>query len=303
MEIFAANQTKAFYCMITLHHYPNLRLNNPISNIKKMINIINKKLSKYGFSIIRNVFEEKEINVINERIQKHIQSENVGIIRELDKKAIRAIHGIHLFDTFFDKLSADPRILKQAVSYLKKPCYIHQTKINMKAKKVGERWPWHQDYIYWKKEDGLLKPNLLNVAILLSPVTMQNGPICLIPKSHKLGCMTNILNDKISGWNGNVSVELTYQIESDMATQLMENNPVTHFVGMPGDVMFFDPMTIHGSEINNSDMNRNIFLLTYNAIDNLPTVKKDKLRPDFLCSRKHFPLETSDQFNILDWNK
>ncbi len=66
---------------------------------------------------------------------------------------------------------------------------MHQFKINAKAAFDGEVWQWHQDYGTWARDDGMPEPRAMNIAVFLDEVMPINGPLMLIPKSHKHGML------------------------------------------------------------------------------------------------------------------
>jgi ectoine hydroxylase len=47
--------------------------------------------------------------------------------------------------------------------------YIYQFKINVKAAFGGDVWQWHQDYIFWRNEDGM--PGTESLMLLSSSMT------------------------------------------------------------------------------------------------------------------------------------
>ena len=155
----------------------------------------------------------------------------------------------------------------------------------------GARWPWHQDFVYWNREDGIVAPHLLNVAVLLDEATEDNGPLCMIPGSHLLSTLTNVETRTAPGWQGNVSEDLTYQISEERVALLIQEHGVAFFTGQPGDVLFFDPLLAHCSAANASGKNRSLLIVTYNACSNPPRIPHHAARPEFLCARSTVSLE------------
>ena len=66
---------------------------------------------------------------------------------------------------------------------------MHQFKINAKAAFDGDVWQWHQDYGTWARDDGMPEPRAMNIAVFLDEVMPINGPLMLVPKSHKHGVL------------------------------------------------------------------------------------------------------------------
>ncbi|BBM00788.1 phytanoyl-CoA dioxygenase family protein [Microbulbifer sp. GL-2] len=252
-----------------------------------------------GLSIHRQCFSSEEIVAINEHIARYIEEPHPGIVREDDRKSIRGIHGPHLYDNFFRQLVADPRLLGPAEEFLGEPCYVHQFKINMKQRMKGEAWPWHQDYIFWKNGDGIPRPNLINVAILLNDVDMLHGPLCLIPGSHKFGDLSE--SSKNTGdWEQDLSKDLTYQIGHADIDRLVRDNGVKYLTGEAGDVALFDPMVAHSSSVNLSPQDRVLLIVTYNTTSNTPRPDHNKPRPEFLSARDFRPLHQIANRRVTD---
>ena len=67
--------------------------------------------------------------------------------------------------------------------------YMHQYKINAKAAFEGDVWQWHQDYGTWARDDGMPEPRAMNIAVFMDEVMPINGPLMLVPRSHKHGVL------------------------------------------------------------------------------------------------------------------
>lgn len=260
-----------------------------------------RELKEKGYAIARAVFSLLEIEVVNSRVAQYVSRCYEGIVTELDRKTVRGIHGLHLYDAFFRALFANRRLLSHAESVLEEQCYVHQSKINMKRQWVGAKWPWHQDFVFWNREDGILSPRLLNVALLLDDVCPDNGPLWLIPSSHTMGDLTDIEVGENAGWEGNVSENLTYQVNEHRVQSLIETHGISYFTGNAGDVLLFDPQLVHSSPPNISSRSRAILFVTYNAVSNRPALQVIAPRPEFICSRSYLPLrQLPDQLLVDD---
>lgn len=258
-------------------------------------------IEEIGLSISRAVFAAEEIAAIRRRVARYLECGHRGVVTESDRRTLRAAHGLHLYDSFFGAMTADARLLGPSQAVLKDVCYVHQSKINVKRRIAGAGWPWHQDFVYWKKADSIPEPRLLNVGILLDDVDLDNGPIALIPRSHALGDLTDVEVEGDSGWEGNVSENLTYQVGRRRVDELLQTNGLLHFTGQAGDVLFFDPMMVHSSSPNLSSRDRSILIITYNAISNRPAAAPVSARPEFLCSQAHTPLRILSEATVLSY--
>jgi hypothetical protein len=108
-------------------------------------------------------------------------------------------------------------------------------KINIKAPFSGDIWKWHQDYIYWRKEDGMPKPRVVNAMCLLDDMNEFNGPLFVIPGSHKEEMIDttteNIKAEAVSTnnssgssqWLSSFSANLKYSLNKKVVTDLVAN--------------------------------------------------------------------------------
>ncbi|TMO68933.1 phytanoyl-CoA dioxygenase family protein [Pseudoalteromonas aurantia] len=254
-------------------------------------NYIIEELKLKGFFKIPQVFSQIQINAIKQQVSRYVTKKHPGIVFEEDQKSIRGIHGLHLFDKFFCNLSRHPILLKLAMEHLGEPCYVHQYKVNLKKKHTGQAWPWHQDFIFWKHGDGIETPRLINIGVFLDRVTSDSGPLCLIPGSHLLGELTDI-ELSAGAWEQDVAAQLRYTISEQRALMLVEHYGRKYITGNAGDVIVFDPQTVHRSSLNLSDKDRQLLLITYNAISNRPF--KESNRPEFLSAKGTKALEVNE---------
>ncbi|WP_046006379.1 phytanoyl-CoA dioxygenase family protein [Pseudoalteromonas rubra] len=258
----------------------------------KVDNIV-AEVGANGFSWVPNVFSQKEINQIKQNLSSYVDAKHDGMVYESDQKTIRGIHGLHLFDEFFADLCRHPALLKTAMGHLNEPCYVHQFKVNSKKSKVGKAWPWHQDFIFWQRGDGFKEQKLLNIGVLLDDVELESGPLCFIPKSHLLGELTDV-EVPDGGWDQDVSEQLSYTISEKVSSNLINIYGKRYITGNAGDIIVFDPQVVHSSQPNTSLNDRQLLLITYNAISNRPESRSP--RPDFLCTKdiKELKLEECD---------
>jgi len=262
-----------------------------MDNIKRMSKVMEEYREK-GFCILRGEFSSEEIEVIKRRMDEYVVKNPPGIVYEGSDEQPRGLHGMHLYDELFDKITKDKRLLNLAEGILNDTCYVHQFKINVKAGVVGQAWPWHQDFIFWSASDGIKSNRLVNVGLLIDDVNMESGPLSVIPSSHRKGNLTDI-HIKSKDWQGDLSKELTYQVGPDRIDELIAENGIEYIVGKAGDVILFDPDLVHSSSANMSPHNRAFMILTYNAMSNAPNVDEMGTRPEFISAKRFEPLSAS----------
>src|SRR3546814_8501331 len=83
------------------------------------------------------------------------------------------------------RLAADDRLAGVARFLLGDDVYVHQSRLNYKPGFVGKEFYWHSDFETWHVEDGMPQMRALSMSILLAPNTVLNGPLMIIPGSHR----------------------------------------------------------------------------------------------------------------------
>jgi ectoine hydroxylase len=249
---------------------------------------------KDGFFFEPACFSEAEVSVLRDASHAELSQESERRVNEKDGKAVRSVYGSHKSNEVFGLLARHPRLLNPVRQILESEVYVYQFKINAKVGLEGDVWQWHQDYVFWLREDGLPTPRLVNVVVYLDEVNEFNGPMILIPGSQR-GDVIDVdpLQDKPApyadkpDWISNLTADLKYSIDKETLTRLLRQRRMEAPKGPAGSVLFFHPNVVHGSAQNMSPFDRKIAIVTYSSVDNVP---QREVRPDFLVSRDHRPL-------------
>jgi ectoine hydroxylase len=221
---------------------------------------------------------------------------------EKDGGVIRSVYGSHEINDVFQRLTRHPRILNPATQILGSDAYVYQFKINVKAGFGGDVWRWHQDFIFWHNEDGMPSPRVTSVAVYLDDMTEFNGPLFLIPDSHRQG-MIDASAPSADGegsalgrayknspsWISNLTADLKYSLNKETVSRLVRKNGIVSAKGPAGSALFFHGNTVHGSSNNISPFDRVVAIVTFNSTENVP-VPVEEPRPEFLVSRHPAPV-------------
>lgn len=111
----------------------------------------------------------------------------------------------------------------------------------------GKRIPWHQDGHYWPMAP---KKNV-TAWFAVGPTFKANGCLRIVPGSHKTTVKHENLGDKNSHFAEGIPVGA---VDESKALDVEMN---------PGEAVFFNEATFHGSEPNTSDVPRVAFSLRY----------------------------------------
>jgi ectoine hydroxylase len=211
------------------------------------------------------------------------------VVYEKGSDAVRAIHGCHDFDDVCGRLVRLPVLLGLAEHLLGEPVYVYQFKVNMKQPREGAAWPWHQDYAFWSHEDGMPEDRAVNIAVLLDDTHENNGPLKVVPGSHRCGLLDGSQgagdpnHDRPNhDWHNHVSADLEYTVPDRVAEDLVARYGTELATGPAGTIYVFHPSIVHSSASNTSDDRRAMLLVTYNAVSNAALRCR---RPEFLVTR------------------
>jgi L-proline 4-hydroxylase len=249
-----------------------------------------EQYTEHGFLLIRDLMHE-EVGVIRENIERSVTDATPGRMLEKDGDTLRGLRGTHLTNEFFARLVRYPKILTPAQRLLGSDVYVYQFKINLKRAFVGDMWQWHQDFSYWHHEDGMPAPQALTAVIFIDRVDETNGPLLLIPGSHRSGLIPverSTASDR-QRWSSSFTAGVNYTVPNQVVVELAHKYGITTVMGEPGTVLFFAPNVVHGSPQNMSPFDRTMLFTTYNSVDNhLREVRNP--RPNFLVTRNGDPI-------------
>jgi ectoine hydroxylase-related dioxygenase (phytanoyl-CoA dioxygenase family) len=245
-----------------------------------------------GYLLLPALFSAEEIQAMKDVLPDAFAEDSPARVMEKESGVVRSVYGSHRTHEIFGRMVRDPRLVVPAQRLLEDQVYVHQFKVNAKLAFRGEVWEWHQDYIFWRNEDGMPTSNVVTIALFLDEVNEFNGPLLFVPGSQRGGVIEPRAR-KESGegesWKADVSAALSYTVQQDTLAELVSEGGIVAPKGPAGTVLFFDGNVVHGSAPNMSPFDRMLALVTYNAVSNAPTGGR-KVRPEFLCSRDFTPV-------------
>ncbi|WP_335940231.1 phytanoyl-CoA dioxygenase family protein [Streptomyces sp. PTD5-9] len=252
---------------------------------------IKDRYEREGWFLAPEALDQDVIARVTARVEALSVQERPEVVYEKDGRTVRGIHGCHLFDDVCRRLVRMPALLGLAEELLGEPVYVYQFKVNMKQPGEGAAWPWHQDFAFWSREDGMPADKAVNIAILLDEVHRTNGPLRIIPGSHRQGLVGAGPDPTPGGgggdWRKHVSADLEHTVPDKLAEDLAQEMGTTLVTGPAGTLYAFHPTIVHASSDNHSADRRAMLLVTYNAVSNAP---ERLTRPEFLVSRDTTPL-------------
>jgi ectoine hydroxylase len=250
-----------------------------------------EQYEKQGFIVLDNVFSATEI----ERLQHELhclrasareRSDETYILEPSDD-SLRSIFAVHESNALFGRLASDARLVEVASFLLGEQVYIHQSRLNYKPGFKGREFYWHSDFETWHVEDGMPSMRALSISITLTPNTPNNGPLMLIPGSHKryVACSGTTPKDH---FRESLREQKYGTPPEHLLAELVDAGGIVAVDAQPGSVIIFDCNTMHGSNGNITPDPRSNAFIVYNAISNQVTEPfcDRPPRPEYLCSRK-----------------
>ena len=253
-----------------------------------------------GYVFLTNCYTSCEIDVLKAESRKVFAEDTPKRVLEKERGIVRSVYGSHTTNEVFNKLSRHPRIVDPVKQLLGSEVYVYQFKVNAKAAFGGDVWEWHQDFIFWQKEDGLRSDRTASVAIFLDDVNEFNGPMFVIPGSHAEGVidksaqpLSDVMRYQVyensPAWISNLTADLKYSLDRETIAYLVEKYGLFAPKGPAGSALFFQPNLVHASSTNISPFDRTVVIVTFNSVENVPDWR-EKARPDFLVSRDVAPI-------------
>ena len=253
-----------------------------------------------GFLFLPRCFSQNEVNALKAELPAIYSEEGHRKVVEKDGEIVRSVYGCHTRNEMFSRLSRHPRVVQPAIQILGSGVYVYQLKVNAKQAFDGDVWDWHQDFVFWQKEDGMASPRVINAAIFLDEVNEFNGPIFLIPRSHKEGVINGRPSHEVPNdpdllpetykdspsWISNLTATIKYSVDRDVVVRLASQYGIVSAMGASGSMLLFHADIVHASPSNISPFSRAIVFISYNSVENIPSLKADA-RPDFLVGRDY----------------
>jgi ectoine hydroxylase len=256
-----------------------------------------------GLLFLPEYFSQDEVNVMKSEAASLLGRESVSRIVEKSGDIVRSVYGAHMNNDVFRHLSTHGRTVGPAMEILGSDTYVYQSKINAKAAFGGDVWEWHQDFIFWNKEDGMPSARVTNFIIFLDDVNEFNGPLYFIPGSHREGMIDTMSDeDELTGklgkhkpyqgspaWISNLTADLKYSLSKNTVGRLVNKYGIIAPKGRAGSALLTHADLVHGSPGNMSPFDRMLAIITFNSVENIPH-PKEKRRPDFLAGTDHTPI-------------
>jgi ectoine hydroxylase-related dioxygenase (phytanoyl-CoA dioxygenase family) len=166
---------------------------------------------------------------------------------------VRRIKDPHTVDPIFASLLRAPQILDVVAQLIGQDIRMEHAKLNIKPARGGEPVEWHQDWAFYPHTND----DILEVGVMIEDCTMANGPLLVIPGSHRGPVFDHHHRGYFAG-----------AIDPD--AQGLDIRRAVAITGKAGSISLHHVRTAHGSRDNLSESDRPLLLFGYCAADAWP---------------------------------
>ena len=225
-----------------------------------------EQISRYqkdGYLLIRQALKGTQLSelqrITNEFIEKARLVDEDNDVYDLDDghcahaPRVNRIKTPHLHHEAYWNVLKSESLLNYLTPLLGDHIRLHNSKLNAKSGRGGAAVQWHQDWAFYPHTND----DLLAIGIMLSDVGEEDGPLQVVPGSHRWDVLPHYQNGVFCG-----AVDPTQpHCHLDQAVAL---------TGRAGDMSIHHVRTLHGSAPNRSDSPRLLLLYECGAADAWP---------------------------------
>ena len=216
-----------------------------------------------GYLVLENYLSDAIITAIRDEISRlsvpaASMTESDDLIdledsHSKDDPRIRRIKLPHKQSQIINDLLHSDTILAPARDLLGASIRLHTTKLNMKSPGYGAAIAWHQDFAFYPHTND----DVLAMAIIIDDMKTENGPLMVIPESHK-GPIYDHHKDGV--FVGGCTPE-----DAGFSTQ-----KAVSLTAPAGSISFHHGRILHASAMNVSDSPRRLIFFEMMAADAFP---------------------------------
>lgn len=227
------------------------------------------EISRYqdkGYIVVPDVLTPAELGEIRAELEGLMASAatvsesndvyDLGPAHGNERTDVRRIKAPHAVMPSVERLISNPKMVDILTNLIGPGVRFQTSKLNIKAAGDGAAVEWHQDWAFYPHTND----DLLAVGIMLDDMTQENGPMQMLPGSHRGPVFDHHAQGFFCGAIDPVKSKLNF----DQAESI---------TGSAGSMSFHHVRAIHGSAPNRSTSSRNFLLFQFTAVDAFPLVQ------------------------------
>jgi ectoine hydroxylase-related dioxygenase (phytanoyl-CoA dioxygenase family) len=166
---------------------------------------------------------------------------------------VRRIKSPHLHHPAYGALLRHPGIIAVLQDLWGPNIRFDTAKLNLKSAGFGAAVEWHQDWAFYPHTND----NLAAVGIMMDDMELANGPLLVVPGSHKGPVYDHHADGRFCGAMNPAACNVDFE-------------KAVPLVGPAGSITVHHVRAIHGSAMNVSNKDRRLLLLQFRAADAWP---------------------------------
>ena len=172
-----------------------------------------------------------------------------------DDPRIRRVKLPHTQSQVIGDLMSSDHILAPVRDLIGPNLRLQTTKLNMKSAGYGAAVEWHQDWAFYPYTND----DVLAVGLIIDDMSAENGPLMVIPGSHKGPAYNHHHNGVFAG-------------AMDLQAEGLDIADAVPLQGPAGSISIHHVRIAHGSALNTSTKDRRIIFYEMMAADAFPIV-------------------------------
>ncbi len=222
-----------------------------------------EEYNEIGAIVVPDVLTPEEVRTLSEVTGEFVQRArgltghtaiyDLEDSHSADNPRVRRIKAAHLHDPAYAALSRHPKIIAVLQALWGPDIRFDTAKLNMKCAGFGASVEWHQDWAFYPHTNDTLAA----VGVSFDDMAMENGPLMIIPGSHK-------------GPTFDHHAEGVFCGAMDPENRDVDYSKAIALTGKAGSITVHHVRAVHGSAPNISARDRRLMLFQYRAADAWP---------------------------------
>jgi ectoine hydroxylase-related dioxygenase (phytanoyl-CoA dioxygenase family) len=208
------------------------------------------------------------------RVSRHDDVYDLEPDHTRENPRLRRVKQPHVHHPVFREFCTSEPLLSILKQLIGPDVRMHNSKLNVKAPSGGAGLEWHQDWAFHPHTNA----SLLAVGLMLEDCRMENGPMLVLPGSHKGTVHDHTAEGRFCGAIDPERTPLDY--ETRIAC-----------VGKAGTISIHHTFAVHGSAPNTSRFPRPFLLYEFMAADAWPLMgvkDLDEFDSRMICGEKTY---------------
>jgi len=222
---------------------------------------------EHGYLVVEDVVDKDRLDELRKVTADFIENSrtinqsnkvfDIGHGHCADSPVVRRIKNPADQHSAYDKLMRSDAIVSIVADLIGPDVRFDHSKLNFKPPGGGAAIEWHQDWAFYPHTNQ----DILAVGVLLEDCNLENGPLMVLPGSHKGPVYNHHHNGVFVG-------------AIDLDSKSIDVSDAVALTGKSGSITIHHVRTVHGSQENFSNTTRPLLLLSYAAVDAWPMVEK-----------------------------